>query len=54
MRPILVLMGCDLFGGDTHEGMEAALSVEMFHNFTLIHDDVMDKADLRRGKSNRA
>lgn len=50
MRPILVLMGCDLFGVEISEAMEAALSVEMFHNFTLIHDDIMDKADLRRGK----
>ncbi len=50
MRPVLVLMSCDLFGGDYNEAMEAALSVEMFHNFTLIHDDIMDSADLRRGK----
>ncbi len=50
MRPILVLMSCDLFGGDISEGMEAALSIEMFHNFTLIHDDIMDRAELRRGK----
>ena len=50
MRPVLVLMSCDLFGGDFYEAMEAALSVEMFHNFTLIHDDIMDSADLRRGK----
>lgn len=50
MRPILVLMSCDLFGGDISEAMEAALSIEMFHNFTLIHDDIMDSADLRRGK----
>ncbi|MDN3643125.1 polyprenyl synthetase family protein [Lutimonas halocynthiae] len=49
IRPVLVLMSSDLFGGDYNEAMEAALSVEMFHNFTLIHDDVMDKADLRRG-----
>ena len=49
MRPILVLMACDLFGGKYKEAMEAALSVEMFHNFTLIHDDIMDSADLRRG-----
>ncbi len=54
MRPILVLMSCDLFGGDISEGMEAALSIEMFHNFTLIHDDIMDNAELRRGKSNSA
>lgn len=50
MRPVLVLMSCDLFGGDYREAMEAALSVEMFHNFTLIHDDIMDRADLRRGQ----
>ncbi|MFK7872435.1 MAG: polyprenyl synthetase family protein, partial [Oligoflexales bacterium] len=50
MRPILVLMSCDLFGGDFSEALEAALSVEMFHNFTLIHDDIMDRADLRRGR----
>jgi geranylgeranyl diphosphate synthase type II len=50
MRPILVLMSCDLFCGDVSEGMEAALSIEMFHNFTLIHDDIMDKAELRRGR----
>lgn len=50
MRPILVLMSCDLFDGDISDAMEAALSIEMFHNFTLIHDDIMDSADLRRGK----
>ena len=49
IRPVLVLMSCDLFDGDYMEAMEAALSVEMFHNFTLIHDDIMDRADLRRG-----
>ena len=49
IRPVLVLMSCDLFDGDYKEAMEAALSVEMFHNFTLIHDDIMDRADLRRG-----
>jgi len=51
MRPVLVLMGCDLFGQDISTALEAALSVEMFHNFTLIHDDIMDSADLRRGKA---
>ena len=49
IRPVLVLMSCDLFGGNFKEAMDAALSVEMFHNFTLIHDDIMDRADLRRG-----
>ena len=50
IRPVLVMMSCDLFSGDFSRAMEAALSVEMFHNFTLIHDDIMDRADLRRGK----
>ncbi len=49
IRPITTLMSCDLFGGDLKEALPAALSVEMFHNFTLIHDDIMDKAFLRRG-----
>ncbi|MCA0933210.1 polyprenyl synthetase family protein [Lutimonas saemankumensis] len=50
MRPVLVLMGCHLFSEEYEKAMEAAMSVEMFHNFTLIHDDIMDNADLRRGK----
>jgi len=50
LRPILVLLSCDLFNEDYIKAMEAALCVEMFHNFTLIHDDIMDKADIRRGK----
>jgi geranylgeranyl diphosphate synthase type II len=50
IRPILVLMSCDLFGGDVNNSLDAALAVEMFHNFTLIHDDIMDNAPLRRGK----
>lgn len=50
LRPILVLLSCDLFNEDHNKAMEAALCLEMFHNFTLIHDDIMDKADLRRGE----
>lgn len=49
LRPILVLMSCDLFGGNHKKALHAALAIEMFHNFTLIHDDIMDKAPLRRG-----
>jgi geranylgeranyl diphosphate synthase, type II len=49
LRPILVLMGCDLFGGITQDALDAALAMEMFHNFSLIHDDIMDKAPIRRG-----
>ncbi len=50
LRPILVLMGATAFGGDYKKGLDAALAVEVFHNFTLLHDDIMDAAPLRRGK----
>jgi len=50
LRPILTLMSCDLFGGDRLEALDAALAIEMFHNFSLVHDDIMDDASLRRGK----
>lgn len=50
IRPVLVLMACDALGGDAAGTLDAALGIEMFHNFTLLHDDVMDNADVRRGK----
>lgn len=50
LRPSLLLMACDLFGGDVDKAIEPALAIEVFHNFTLMHDDIMDKAPLRRGK----
>lgn len=50
IRPILTLMACDAMGGDASKAMNAAVGLEMFHNFTLLHDDVMDNADVRRGK----
>ncbi|PQJ71858.1 polyprenyl synthetase family protein [Polaribacter butkevichii] len=50
MRPILTLMAADIFSGTYEKAMPAALAVEVFHNFTLIHDDIMDDAPLRRGK----
>jgi len=50
LRPALLLMACDLFGGDVEKAIEPALAIEVFHNFTLMHDDIMDKAPLRRGK----
>ena len=50
IRPILTLMACDAMGGDLNEAIDAAIGLEMFHNFTLLHDDVMDNADVRRGK----
>lgn len=50
IRPVLTLMGSDLFGSDPKSAINAALSVEVFHNFSLIHDDIMDDAPLRRNK----
>ncbi len=50
VRPVLTLMACDAMGGDPSVAIDAALGIEMFHNFTLLHDDVMDNADVRRGK----
>ncbi|MDB4182905.1 polyprenyl synthetase family protein [Flavobacteriaceae bacterium] len=49
LRPVLTLMTTDCFDGDTHQALDAALAVEVFHNFSLIHDDIMDAAPLRRG-----
>lgn len=50
IRPLLVLMSCDMFGGDVQQAMSPAFAMEVFHNFTLVHDDIMDKADIRRGQ----
>ncbi|MCW3083396.1 MAG: polyprenyl synthetase family protein [Bacteroidetes bacterium] len=50
MRPVLVLMACELFDGDVKKALHPSLAIELFHNFTLVHDDIMDKAPLRRGK----
>ncbi|MEC5395149.1 polyprenyl synthetase family protein [Bergeyella sp. RCAD1439] len=50
LRPMMVLMGCDLFGGDLEKALKPSLAIEFFHNFTLIHDDIMDEAPLRRNK----
>ncbi|MDC8005932.1 polyprenyl synthetase family protein [Aureisphaera galaxeae] len=50
LRPTLTLMTADFFGGNGDRAMNAALAVELFHNFSLIHDDIMDNAPLRRGK----
>ncbi len=51
LRPVLTLMSADIFGGNYKEGLNAALAVEVFHNFTLVHDDIMDDAPLRRGET---
>ena len=50
IRPILTLMSCELFGGKKEEALSQAIAIELFHNFTLIHDDIMDNAPIRRGK----
>ena len=50
IRPILTLLGTDLFDADYKKALHAALAVEVFHNFSLVHDDIMDNAQLRRGK----
>lgn len=50
MRPVLTLMGCEALGGRPADALDAALAVEVFHNFTLMHDDIMDQAPLRRGQ----
>ncbi|NUY80410.1 polyprenyl synthetase family protein [Flavobacterium sp. MAH-1] len=49
MRPVLTLMGAEIFDASYKEALPAALAVEMFHNFSLVHDDIMDDAPLRRG-----
>ncbi len=50
VRPVLMLMACEAMGGDPMAALDAAVGLEMFHNFTLLHDDVMDNADVRRGQ----
>jgi geranylgeranyl diphosphate synthase type II len=50
IRPLFVMLGCELFDGNTEQALPAALAVEVFHNFTLLHDDLMDLAPLRRNK----
>ena len=50
MRPVLVLMACEAMGKDPADALGAAAAVELFHNFTLLHDDIMDAATLRRGQ----
>ena len=50
LRPALVLMSCELFSGKIDKAIMPALGIEMFHNFTLLHDDIMDKSLIRRNK----
>ena len=51
VRPLLTLVGCDLFDVNPNHAIQSALAVELFHNFSLIHDDILDKAPLRRGNT---
>ncbi|OUR94718.1 polyprenyl synthetase [Flavobacteriales bacterium 34_180_T64] len=50
LRPVLTLMTAEIFNCDPQKALDAALSIEVFHNFSLVHDDIMDDAPLRRGK----
>ena len=50
IRPLLCLMSADMFGENPLDAMHPAFGIEVFHNFTLVHDDIMDNADIRRGK----
>lgn len=50
LRPVLVFIAADIFDGDTSKALHPALAIELFHNFTLVHDDLMDKAPLRRNQ----
>ncbi|MGB0199096.1 MAG: polyprenyl synthetase family protein [Flavobacteriaceae bacterium] len=51
IRPVLTLMAAEACGGSVKDALPAASAVELFHNFSLIHDDIMDAADLRRGQA---
>jgi len=51
LRPALVLMSADMYGYDLVKALPQAIGIELFHNFTLMHDDIMDDAPLRRGKT---
>ncbi|HEY9113915.1 MAG TPA: polyprenyl synthetase family protein [Bacteroidales bacterium] len=50
IRPILTLMACEMYCGDYERALPQSIAIELFHNFTLIHDDIMDNAPIRRGK----
>jgi geranylgeranyl diphosphate synthase type II len=50
IRPLLTLLACEMFDGNMEKAIYPAIGMEIFHNFTLLHDDIMDKAPIRRGK----
>ncbi|MDH7514752.1 MAG: polyprenyl synthetase family protein [Bacteroidota bacterium] len=51
VRPVLLLVSCEAVGGAIEDAIDAGVAVEILHNFTLVHDDIMDNADLRRGRA---
>ncbi len=51
IRPALVLLACDLFAGSVDSALIPAVAIEVFHNFTLLHDDIMDRSEIRRGQA---
>ncbi|HJY62660.1 MAG TPA: polyprenyl synthetase family protein [Ignavibacteria bacterium] len=50
IRPMLLMLSCEAFGGNTDDATDAAIAIEILHNFTLVHDDIMDNASTRRGR----
>jgi geranylgeranyl diphosphate synthase type II len=50
LRPVLLLLGYNLFSDSLQDAIPAAIAIEVFHNFTLLHDDIMDKAEVRRNR----
>ena len=51
IRPVLLLTACEAFGGDIKEALDTACAIEIYHNFTLVHDDIIDEADIRRNET---
>ncbi|MFZ4621657.1 MAG: polyprenyl synthetase family protein [Bacteroidota bacterium] len=51
MRPLLIVLSCEAVGGSMNEALNAAVAIEVLHNFTLVHDDIMDNAESRRGRA---
>ncbi len=51
IRPVLLLTACEAFGGDIAEALDSACAIETYHNFTLVHDDIIDQADIRRNEA---
>lgn len=50
IRPLVLMLSCEAFGGNFNSALDAAVAIEILHNFTLVHDDIMDNADTRRGQ----